>query len=111
MRVLVFQLVGPMMAFGDVAVGEHRGVFDRPSKSGVLGLLAAALGIDRADDARHAWLADGLDFATGTLAAGRLIHDYHTAQTASGAALRRRAKAGLVTATRADDPHAPRLPR
>jgi CRISPR system Cascade subunit CasD len=103
MRALVFQLAGPMMAFGDVAVGEHRGVFERPSKSGVLGLVAAALGIDRSDDAAHARLAEGLDFATLLLASGRLLQDYHTVQSASETSLKKRMKAGLVTATRADE--------
>ena len=43
---LVFLLHAPLGAMGGVAVGERRAGFDRPGKSAILGLVAAALGLD-----------------------------------------------------------------
>lgn len=83
MHFLVFQLVAPLAAWGDVAVGQYRGSRDAPGESALIGLLAAALGIRRDDDAAHAGLRDGYAFAVGTVEAGSLLRDYHTAQTPS----------------------------
>lgn len=69
-----------MAAFGAVAVGERRPSWDRPSRTAVLGLVAAALGIDRADEAAHQTLHAGYGMAVRTDASGRLLADYHTAQ-------------------------------
>ncbi|MDZ5649988.1 type I-E CRISPR-associated protein Cas5/CasD [Nitrospirillum sp. BR 11828] len=77
---LIFRLQGPMAAWGAVAVGERRPVWDLPSKSAVLGLVAAALGLTRQDTAGHAALEAGLGFAVRQDAAGRPLRDYHTAQ-------------------------------
>ena len=48
---LVFQLYGALASWGDIAVGEYRPSQGHPSKSAITGLLAAALGIEREDDA------------------------------------------------------------
>jgi CRISPR system Cascade subunit CasD len=77
---LVFRLAAPMGAFGDIAVGERRATWDVPSKSGVLGLVAAGLGIDRSETAAHQALDAGLGFAVRQDQAGRPLRDYHTAQ-------------------------------
>lgn len=77
---LAFTLHAPLAAFGGVAVGERRPTWDRPGRSAVLGMVAAALGIDRADEAAHQALHDGYGLAVRTDAAGRLLADYHTAQ-------------------------------
>src|SRR3954454_13979806 len=77
---LVFMLQAPIGAFGAIAVGERRGGFDRPAKAAVLGLVAGALGVDRADEAAHAALAEGYGFGLGLIEAGRLLLDYHTIQ-------------------------------
>lgn len=79
-RFLVFQLYGPFAAWGDVAVGERRPSQERPGRSAVLGLVAGALGIDRADDGAHAALDAGLGLAVWMRALGRPLRDYHTAQ-------------------------------
>jgi CRISPR system Cascade subunit CasD len=78
---LVFLLHAPLGAMGGVAVGEQRSGFDRPGKSAILGLIAAGLGLNRSDDAAHAALADGYRLGLGEIASGRLLFDYHTAQT------------------------------
>ncbi len=77
---LVFRLAAPMGAFGDIAVGERRATWDVPAKSAVLGLIAAALGIERSETAAHEDLHDNLGFAVRVDRAGRPLRDYHTAQ-------------------------------
>jgi len=78
-----FRLWGPMAAWGDIAVGERRGTWGRPSRSGVLGLVAAALGIARAEGPAHDRLEAGLGFAVCVDRPGRPLRDYHTAQSPS----------------------------
>jgi CRISPR system Cascade subunit CasD len=100
---LVFWLAGPMMAFGGIAVGERRSLWDAPSKSGVLGVLAACLGLTRADQAALLALDQALGFAVRVDDPGWPLRDYHTAQNPTEAALNRRRKAGLAVATRRDE--------
>jgi len=78
---LVFLLHAPLGATGGVAVGERRAGFDRPGKSAILGLVAAGLGVERSDEASHTALADGYGLGLGEIASGRMLFDYHTAQT------------------------------
>lgn len=99
---LVFRLNGPMAAFGDIAVGERRSLWDVPSKSGVLGLLAACLGLDRNDDAAHTALHDDLGFAVRVDNAGNILRDFHTAQTPTEASREKRRRAGLPLSTARD---------
>ncbi|NQW10757.1 MAG: type I-E CRISPR-associated protein Cas5/CasD [Alphaproteobacteria bacterium] len=79
---LVFQLFGPLTAWGDIAVGERRAVVERPSRSAVLGLLAGALGIERSDDDAHAELEGGLGLSVLATRSGTPMRDFHTAQVA-----------------------------
>lgn len=87
---LVFQLQGALASWGDVAVGEFRGTRDDPGAAALAGLLGAALGVDRADEAAHAALRDGYAWAVGTLEAGTLLRDYHTAQVSGRSDLKNR---------------------
>jgi CRISPR system Cascade subunit CasD len=77
---VAFTLFASLAAMGDVAVGERRGGFDRPARSAVLGLVAAALGIARDDGAGHAALDASYLLALRVLAHGDLLRDYHTVQ-------------------------------
>jgi len=77
---LVFLLYAPLGAMGSIAVGERRAGFDRPGKSAILGLVAAALGLDRSDEDAHVALAGGYGLGLGEIATGRLLSDYHTTQ-------------------------------
>ena len=81
MRFLLFTLYAPMGSFGEIAVGERRMSWARPGRSAVLGLIAAAQGIERDDEAAHQRLESGLHYAVRTDAPGRPFIDYHTAQT------------------------------
>ena len=81
MRFLTFALYSPLGSFGEIAVGERRMSWVRPSRSAVLGLVAAALGYQRTDETAHQGLDASLYFAVRTEAPGRALIDYHTAQT------------------------------
>ena len=81
MRFLLFTLYAPIGSFGEIAVGERRMSWSRPGRSAVLGLVAAARGIEREDEEAHQRLEAGLHYAVRTDAPGRPLVDYHTAQT------------------------------
>ncbi len=83
---LLFHLYGPMSSWGDIAVGEYRPTFAHPTKSAILGLLAAAKGIlrenpDRTENEIHRRMAESYGFAVCVQAPGLLVRDYHTIQT------------------------------
>jgi CRISPR system Cascade subunit CasD len=80
---LIFRIYGMMASWGDIAVGEFRPSFDRPSKSAVMGMVAAALGIRRDEEERLRELATGYCMAVRIDAPGILMRDYHTAQVPS----------------------------
>lgn len=100
--ILTFALVAPLGAMGGVAVGERRPVWDRPARSAVLGLVAACLGLTRAEEEAHAELAAGLGVALRREGpAGPLLADYHTAQTGTP-------RRGRAFATRREELSGPR---
>jgi CRISPR system Cascade subunit CasD len=80
---LIFCLYGMMASWGDIAVGEYRPTYDRPSKSAVLGMIAAALGIRRDEEAQLRELAVQYRMALRVDTPGTLLRDYHTAQVPS----------------------------
>lgn len=77
---LVFRLFGPMASWGDVAVGGFRPSQTHPSKSAVIGLLEAALGIRREQEDVHKALATSCSIAIEVERAGTGARDYHTIQ-------------------------------
>jgi len=77
---LLFQLHGPLAAWGGVAVGEIRPSAPAPTRSGVFGVLAAAQGIRRGDEQALAALCDGYGLAVRVDAPGEHLVDYHTIQ-------------------------------
>ena len=81
MRYLLLTLYAPLGACGEIAVGERRMSWARPGRSAILGLVAAARGVERADKAAHRRLDAALHYAVRTDAPGRPLMDYHTAQT------------------------------
>lgn len=87
---LLFRLYGPLASWGVIAVGQERGSDVQPSKSAILGLLAAALGIRRDEEQRLAALAAGYGFAVRVDAGGMLLRDYHTAQVPSASDMKKR---------------------
>jgi CRISPR system Cascade subunit CasD len=90
MDYLVFQLHAPLAAWGDTAVGEYRSSLNWPGESAVIGLLGAALGVRREEEAAHTALRQGYRYAVGVVAQGTLLRDYHTAQVPGRADLKKR---------------------
>ena len=85
---LVFLLAAPIASFGGYAGHERRGSGPLPMRSAVLGLVGAALGIDRADAGGQAALR-AYSVAVQAFQASAPLRDYHTVQTVSTAKARR----------------------
>ncbi|MFW5416442.1 type I-E CRISPR-associated protein Cas5/CasD [Nocardiopsis sp. CNT-189] len=78
--VLALRLGGPLQSWGGGTRFTTRGTLSHPTKSGVVGLCAAALGRPRGAD-----LSDlaALEFGVRTDRPGELLIDYHTMSAAS----------------------------
>lgn len=89
MRTLLLRLKGPQQSWGVTSRYRTRESGREPSKSGVLGLLAAADGRPRGADLRD---LVGMTFGVRVDQPGRLMVDYHTArlQGAANSALSNR---------------------
>jgi len=96
---LIFRLYGPMASWGDIAVGEVRTSHTHPSKSAILGLIAAALKISRDQESLHRQLQECYGVAVLVDNAGVPLSDYHTIQVPpSGTGRKRR-----IYSTRRDE--------
>ncbi|WP_299362683.1 type I-E CRISPR-associated protein Cas5/CasD [uncultured Paracoccus sp.] len=84
---LVFTLCAALGAMGELAGHERRGTLTWPGRSAVIGLVGAAMGIRRGDDAGFAQL-DALRMAVGVIDEGVPLRDYHTVETVPTAAAR-----------------------
>lgn len=80
---LVFRLYGPMASWGQPAVGGDRATAISPTRSAILGLLGAALGIKRDDSAQLEALHSVVKMATKQMTPTSLLRDYHTSQVPS----------------------------
>jgi CRISPR system Cascade subunit CasD len=78
-RFLTFQLAGVMASWGEIALGEMRHTAKCPTRSGVFGIIAACLGIER-NDGRLSELDRGFSFGGKTIIRRYELTDYHTAQ-------------------------------
>lgn len=81
MNWLVIFIAAPLASFGEDAGNARRGSADRPTRSALLGLAGAALGVERADHKGQRELAASLLTATRTLSHGRPLTDFHTFQS------------------------------
>lgn len=90
MDYLVFQLQGAMASWGEAAVGEYRGSHDYPTASAIAGLMAAALGLRRHQEADLRALNAGYLFGIGVRQSGALLRDYQTAQVPGRASMKGR---------------------
>ncbi|OCQ53813.1 CRISPR system Cascade subunit CasD [Photorhabdus australis subsp. thailandensis] len=77
---LVFRLYGPMASWGQPAVGGERPTGLYPSRSAILGLLGAALGIRRDNESELAKLQKSVLIAIKQTIPGFFMRDYHTTQ-------------------------------
>ncbi|WP_405938470.1 type I-E CRISPR-associated protein Cas5/CasD [Streptomyces sp. NBC_00726] len=78
MSVLTMRLAGPLQSWGSSARFTRRTTESAPTKSGVIGLLAAAAGIERGDDEALAALT-GLRFGVRIDQPGSRVRDFQTA--------------------------------
>src|SRR5690348_13630904 len=79
MPTLLLRLAGPMQSWGTTSRFDQRDTGKEPSKSGVIGLLAAALGIDRGSWSDLQPLAS-LSMGVRHDRPGIVKRDYQTAQ-------------------------------
>ncbi|HAG14490.1 MAG TPA: type I-E CRISPR-associated protein Cas5/CasD, partial [Ruminococcus sp.] len=84
MSTLLLRLAAPLQSWGDSAKFEIRSTGREPTKSGVIGLLAAALGISREDKEALQQL-NALRFGIRADREGKLLRDFHTARDAKTA--------------------------
>ena len=79
MKTILLKFAGPLQSWGTDSHFETRHTDYYPSKSAVIGMLAAAMGISRSDDESVREL-DKLDFAVRIDQQGNLLRDFHIAQ-------------------------------
>lgn len=77
---LIFQLHGPMASWGVDAPGEVRHTHELPSRSALLGLLAAGVGIRRDDTERLNAFNRHYSLVVCASRNPRWARDYHTVQ-------------------------------
>lgn len=80
MATLLLRLAAPLQAWGADSKFETRKTNREPTKSGVIGLLAAALGLRR-DESEGLARLTGLRFGVRVEREGQLLVDYHIAKT------------------------------
>lgn len=78
---LVLRLAGPLQSWGSRSRFVRRETEQAPTKSGVIGLLAAAQGLRRTDSLTDFF---GLRFGVRTDQPGRLVRDFQTARSLDG---------------------------
>lgn len=81
MKHLAIYLRAPLQSWGASSKFGDRGTLDAPTRSGLLGLLAAACGVDKNDEVRdREWLARAAKLSVAVLAfrRGDRMPDYHT---------------------------------
>jgi CRISPR system Cascade subunit CasD len=83
MTVLLLRLAGPMQAWGSSSRFARRGTEIAPTKSGVIGMLAAAKGIRRTEPLTELL---GLTFGVRLDQPGQLMRDFQTARSLDGRA-------------------------
>lgn len=77
MATLLIRLSGPLQSWGESARFNMRPTQQTPTKSGVLGLICAAVGISR-DDADTLNKVSEMDFGIRVDCPGQLLIDFHT---------------------------------
>jgi len=80
---LLLELAGPMQAWGSRSRFATRATELAPTKSGVIGLIAAALGMERTSSLER---FDALRFGVRIDQPGRIERDFQTARTIDGTA-------------------------
>lgn len=77
-RVLALFLDSPLQSWGYQSRFDRRTSLSYPTRSGVLGLICAALGVDRRDESGLERLQEGLSIVVYAFGRPSMITDYHT---------------------------------
>jgi CRISPR system Cascade subunit CasD len=77
-RVLALFLDAPLQSWGYQSRFDRRTSLSYPTRSGVVGLICAALGVDRFDTSRLQQLDGALSIVAYTFGRPSMITDYHT---------------------------------
>lgn len=78
---LAVTLMAPLASFGERAGNVERSSADRPTRSALIGLAGAALGVRRNDREGQRQLAQSFRIATAGFDVGTLLADFHTYQS------------------------------
>ena len=81
MKWLLILIAAPFASFGEEPGNGHRRSADRPTRSALIGLAGAALGVEREDVNGQRDLAASFLTATRTISPGVALSDFHTAQS------------------------------
>ncbi|GAA0447657.1 type I-E CRISPR-associated protein Cas5/CasD [Paractinoplanes deccanensis] len=81
MTVLLLRLAGPLQSWGSSSRFARRGTDTAPTKSGVIGMLAAAKGIRRTEPLTELL---GLEFGVRLDQPGQILRDFQTARSLDG---------------------------
>lgn len=79
LKTVLLKFSGPLQSWGTDSHFETRHTDSHPSKSGVIGLIAAGLGCCR-DDEETLNRLNSMEFAVRIDQVGQLLRDYHTAK-------------------------------
>ncbi len=77
MATLLLRLAAPLQAWGSDSKFNIRSTEREPTKSGVIGMIAAAMGIQRNDDPRKLEPLNALNFGVRVEREGKLLKDFH----------------------------------
>ncbi|MDD6268484.1 MAG: type I-E CRISPR-associated protein Cas5/CasD [Oscillospiraceae bacterium] len=83
MAALLLRLAAPLQAWGSSSKFNIRTTEREPTKSGVIGMIAAALGIKRNDDPEKLVPLSELRFGVRVEREGKLLKDFHMVYTGS----------------------------
>lgn len=79
MSILILRLEGPLQSWGEHSVYYQEGdTATMPTKSGIVGLLACALGISKEESAEIAALSDALTIGIRADRPGKILIDFQT---------------------------------
>lgn len=95
---LILKIQGPMQAWGTHTYEDFRPSNLFPTRSGLIGLLGACLGIDRRDHDGLGMLGRSVEFTIKVVKGGDKLPDYHTIMEARRA--NRKPKEGETVQTR-----------
>lgn len=84
MATLLIRLAAPLQAWGSSSKFNIRTTEREPTKSGVIGMIAAAMGIKRCDDPEKLKPLTALSFGVRVEKEGKLLKDFHMVHEMTG---------------------------